>query len=391
MEGSHMTALAVTSASLRRMLRDRTALFFVVLLPVLVIAIIGTVVQNPGGFRFGVLAAQATGPALSASLVDELAAAGPVHQQADEQTARTALRRGELDAVVLIPPDLEAKLLRGDDVVIPVLAGGAESTQSAVRSAVSAAVARHAERVQAAAFAARQTSSTVAEQLPRATALQRVTARISVSTENVASGSDYLPLGFGYSAPTMLVLFVFINALAGGATVVQTRQLGIYGRALAAPVRARSLVLGETLSYLTFSLLQSALIIGTGSLLFGVSWGNLPAAVALVVTWALVGTGAGMLSGAVFKTADQASAIGPVVGIAFAMLGGCMWPLEIVPNAVRTLGHATPHAWAVDAWITLLSRAGGLADIGTNLAVLAGFAVGMLGLASVLLRRRLST
>jgi ABC-2 type transport system permease protein len=174
-----------------------------------------------------------------------------------------------------------------------------------------------------------------------------VTPRITVSTENVASGSDYLLLGFGYSAPTMLVLFVFINALACGATVVQTRQLGIYGRALAAPVRARDLVLGESSFYLMFSLLQSAPIIGTGSLLFGVSWGNLPAAIALVVTWALVGTGAGML-------------------------GGCMWPLEIVPDTVRTLGHVTPHAWAVDAWITLLSRAGGLADIATDLAVIAG-------------------
>ena len=33
-------------------------------------------------------------------------------------------------------------------------------------------------------------------------------------TETVAADSDYLPLGFGYSAPTMLVLFVFINAIA---------------------------------------------------------------------------------------------------------------------------------------------------------------------------------
>ncbi len=384
-----MTALSVAGASLRRMVRDRTALFFVVLLPVLVIAIIGTVVQNPGGFRIGVLTGQ--GSALATDLVDDLAAAGPIHTMADEQSARTALRRGEIDAVVLIPPDLDATLLRAGDLAIPVLAGGAESTQSAVRSAISAAVARHAERIQAAAFAARTTGSTVAEQLPRATALQRVTPRITVLTENVASGSDYLPLGFGYSAPTMLVLFVFINALAGGAAVVQTRQLGIYNRALAAPVRARDLVLGETLSYLMFSLLQSALIIGTGSLLFGVGWGNVPAAIALVVTWALVGTGAGMLSGAVFKSPDQAAAIGPVIGIAFAMLGGCMWPLEIVPDTVRTIGHATPHAWAVDAWITLLSRAGGIVDIATDLAVLAGFAVGMLGLASILLQRRLSS
>jgi ABC-2 type transport system permease protein len=384
-------ALAVAGVSLRRMLRDRTALFFIVVLPVVIITVIGTVVQNPGGFRIGVLDGQTSGSPLATSLVDDLKQVGPLHTMADEQTARTALRRGELDAVVLVPTGLDADLLSGKDVRIPVLAGGAESTQAAVRSAVAAAVAGHAERVQAAAFAARATGTTTAEQLPRATALQRVTPRIGISTENVATGSDYLPLGFSYSAPTMLVLFVFINALAGGASIIQTRQLGIYQRAQAAPVRVRSLVLGETLCYLAFALLQSVLIVAVGALLFGVSWGNPLAAVALIGTWALVGTGAGMLSGALFKTPDQASAIGPVIGIAFAMLGGCMWPLEIVPNAVRILGHVTPHAWAVDAWITILSRDGGLADIATNLAVLAAFATAMLGLASIIHQRRLTS
>ncbi|TCC16063.1 ABC transporter permease [Kribbella sindirgiensis] len=384
-------ALAVAGVSLRRILRDRTALFFIVVLPVVIITVIGTVVQNPGGFRIGVLASQISGPPLATSLVDELKSVGPLHTLADESTARTALRRGEIDAVVLVPAGLDADLLGGQDVRIPVLAGGAESTQSAVRSAVAAAVARHAERVQAAAFAARTTGTTTAEQLPRATAVQRVTPRIGISTENVATGSDYLPLGFSYSAPTMLVLFVFINALAGGASIIQTRQLGIYSRAQAAPIRVRSLVLGETLCYLTFAVLQSILIVGVGALLFGVSWGNSLAAVALIGTWALVGTGAGMLSGALFKTPDQASAIGPVIGIAFAMLGGCMWPLEIVPDAVQTLGHATPHAWAIDAWITVLSRDGGLADIATDLAVLAAFATAMLGLASIVHQRRLTS
>jgi ABC-2 type transport system permease protein len=383
-----MTALAVTGASLRRLVRDRTALFFMVLLPVLVIAIIGAVVRNPGGFRIGVV--DVPRGQLSRALVDELRDVGPVTELGSQTAARTAVRRGELSAVVLVPADLDIRLLRGEQVQLPVLAGGAASTQTAVRAAVAAAVVKHAERVQAAAFAARTTGTTITEQLPRVTALQRSTPRITVATRNVASDSNYLPLGFGYSAPTMLVLFVFINALAGGAAVVETRRLGIYSRALAAPVHARDLVLGEALAYLCVALLQSVLIIGVGALLFGVSWGNPLAAVALVLTWALVGTGAGMLSGSLFSTPEQASAIGPAIGIGFAMLGGCMWPLQIVPTAVRTLGHVTPHAWAVDGWITILSRSGGVADIALQLVVLAGFAVAMLAAASIRLRRRLS-
>ena len=97
------------------------------------------------------------------------------------------------------------------------------------------------------------------------------------------------------------------------------------------------------------------------------------------------------MSGTLFHTPEQASAIGPAVGIAFGMLDGCMWPLEIVPAGVRAAGHLTPHAWAVDAWVTLLSRGGGVGDILVELAVLAGFAVLLLGTATLRLRRSLVT
>jgi len=55
------------------------------------------------------------------------------------------------------------------------------------------------------------------------------------------------------------------------------------------------------------------------------------------------------------------------------------------------LGHSTPHALAVDAWVTVLSRGGGLADIAGYLAILAGYAVALLAFASLRLRRSLVT
>ena len=46
---------------------------------------------------------------------------------------------------------------------------------------------------------------------------------------------------------------------------------------------------------------------------------------------------------------------------------------------------------AVDAWVTLLSRGGGVADIAGYLAILAGYAVVLLSIASLRLRRSLVT
>jgi ABC-2 type transport system permease protein len=229
----------------------------------------------------------------------------------------------------------------------------------------------------------------VTDHLAQVDAAAAVTHPIAVRARDIDTVRRVLPEGFSYSAPTMLVLFVFINALAAGAGIIESRRLGMYERMSAAPIRGSSIVLGETLAYLSIALAQSLLIVVVGAVGFGVSWGDPLAAGVLIVGWALVGTGAGVLSGTLFRTPEQASSIGPALGIAFGMLGGCMWPLEIVAPLMRTLGHLAPHAWAVDAWTILLSRGGGLADIGRDLAVLAAFAAVLLASATFRLRRRL--
>ncbi|WP_406732556.1 hypothetical protein [Streptomyces sp. NBC_01794] len=78
------------------------------------------------------------------------------------------------------------------------------------------------------------------------------------------------------------------------------------------------------------------------------------------------------------------------VGAGVGMLGGCMWPLALVPGWLRTAGHAVPHAWAVDAWTVLLSQNGGVTDILRNLIILSAFAAALLTLASFGLRRQLT-
>jgi len=386
-----MTALALAAAELKRITRDRTFLFFIVLLPVLVILLVGLTTAGSESIRVGLVPGQSA--TLATQLVEDMEAdkALTTQRYATRAEGVDALRRGEVTAVVLVPPTLDADLRSGRTVQVPVLVSGSLETSQAAVTGVTSVVARHGAAVQAAVFATSHSNRGFDENMSSALSLRREAPVVPVRTEIVNSQSDFLPLGYGYSAPTMLVLFVFINAVAGGGAMIQTRRYGVFSRALAAPIRPRDLVLGEALCYLALTLGQALLIVGVGALMFGVSWGNPLAAAALIGMWALVGTGAGMASGTLFRTPEQASAIGPAVGIAFGMLGGCMWPLEIVPETVRLVGHATPHAWAVDAWVTVLSRGGGLTDIAGYLAILATYAAALLGIASLRLRRSLVT
>ncbi|HUO47982.1 MAG TPA: ABC transporter permease [Acidimicrobiales bacterium] len=382
--------LSIARASLTRIARDRMGLFFMVLLPVLVILIVGATVRGFTTFRVGVvdLGGGSAGSHLTTALAHDPSLV--VVHYPSASAADTAVARGEVNTAVIIPADLDIRVRAGQPTTVAVIAEQANNGQQAAASAVGAVVARQGGQLQAASFTVAQAGGDFDRALALAGSIAPHVSQVGVTATQADSSAAILPEGFSYSAPTMLVLFVFINALAGGGQIIENRRIGMYERMSSAPIRARTIIAGETLTYTSTALLQAVLIVVVGAALFGVSWGNPPAALCLIVLWALVGAGAGMLAGTLFRTPEQATSIGPAMGIALGMLGGCMWPLAIVNGTMRQIGHVAPQAWAVDAWTTLLARHGTLPAITRPLLILAAFAAAFLSLATLRLRRILS-
>jgi len=54
------------------------------------------------------------------------------------------------------------------------------------------------------------------------------------------------------------------------------------------------------------------------------------------------------------------------------MLGGCFWPVDIMPGPVKALADFMPQKWALDA-ISKIQYGGSLYDIRLNIAILFGF------------------
>lgn len=382
--------LTLALTSLRRIVRDRTAMFFVVALPVLIILVIGTVTRSFEGFRVAVVDQDQS--QLSARLVNALVRDDDLDVELvqDLDAVRTDLRRTEVHAVVVIPAGYEMRLAQEGAASVEVLGERTNESQRAARATVEPVVVAEGAKVQAAIFAGSALGANLDERLDAVDEIAEGVPSAAVDRVVVDAESESLPAGFSYSAPTMLVLFVFVNCLAAAGTIIQTRRLRLYERMTAAPVRAGAIVAGETLATFGLAMLQSALVVVVGAVFFGVDWGDPLGAMALVVTWGLVGTGAGVLAGTLFTTPEQAGSIGPAIGIAFGMLGGCMWPLEIVPPVMRTIGHVVPHGWAIDAWTQLIAEGAGISGIGGELLVLAAFAAVLLGAATLRLRAALA-
>jgi ABC-2 type transport system permease protein len=106
----------------------------------------------------------------------------------------------------------------------------------------------------------------------------------------------------------------------------------------------------------------------------------------ILVTFAAVGAGAGLLMGAVFENDQQAGGIGVVLSLGLAALGGAMFPADLFSDTMQKVAHITPHAWALDGFAELVRRDGTTLDILLELGVLAAYAAILLLLAAWRLR-----
>jgi len=377
---------AIAANQMQRTARDRTALFFSLVLPVVIIVVIGTTFGGASALDVGVV--DQDGSAASRALVAALdrRAGLDVTAYGSVGAMRPEVRLDTVAAGIVIPAGYGAALRGGDDATIDLIADPTSSSEAAVQASVRGAIGNQAVVIAAGRAAggdeaAARTAARLARDLP-----QPGVRSVSVS------GDESAGLGsFDYTAPSNLVLFTFINTLVVGALLAGERRQGITRRMLATPHGTGTILAGIGLAKFSFALCQSLLIVVVGAVVFGVDWGDPVGAALVIVLFAAVATAVGLLVGSTARDPDQATAVATPIAIGLAMLGGCMWPLEIVPPIMRTIGHLSPHAWAMDAWIELVFDGDGVGAIAGDLAVLAGFAAVLGLLASRRLRRALTT
>jgi linearmycin/streptolysin S transport system permease protein len=381
----------IARVNLLRVFRDRTNLFFVFLLPLVIIIALGAAFGGTGISRLGVVATGA-GP-LGDELVSIIEGGDigvDVRHRDTLDDLRAGVENGDLEFGLLIPPGYDADVRAGEPVDLTIVSKP-ESAFAALGRGIETAVAEQTARIRAATVAADYAGIDFDTALATATATQGTLEGIAV--EEVALGEPLFPsIGnpFILGAQSQTVLFMFLTSMTAATQLVLTRQLGVSRRMLATPTSVGSILLGELLGRFSVAMMQGLFIVVVSSLLFDVGWGDLAGASAVIVAFALVGTGAALLVGGFVRNPDQAGSIGIVLGLLLGALGGAMVPGELFQEPMSTLSQLTPQYWAIDAFRELVFFDATLLDILTQLTVLLLFAVVMVGLGTLALRRSLT-
>ncbi|MFI6905908.1 ABC transporter permease [Nonomuraea sp. NPDC050394] len=353
-----MKVALMAGLNLRRMFKDRTNIFFVLIAPFLLILVLGQLYGGGQQLRLGVVA----GPGAPSERLAGALASGSrvtVERLGDEGTLREAVERGRLHAGLVIPASYDSgggtvhHLVRASDIK-------SHDTGTWIRSIV------------------RQESARGQPSLP-----------VRVTT----AGTTPFPEGlnaYAIAAPGLLLMFTFLTSLTAALGLVESRAIGVTARLSAGPTRLRTIIAGEAAGRIAIALFQAVLIMLGSMALFGVSWGDPVGALAVLLVFSLVGGGAGMLLGAAFRTPGPPISLAMVFGLGLPTLGGATIPLESFSEPMRTLAYLTPHAWGYDAFARLVRHGDGLTGVLPQLAVLGTLAVVLFALGTWRLRRALS-
>jgi ABC-2 type transport system permease protein len=215
-------------------------------------------------------------------------------------------------------------------------------------------------------------------------AVQKMQAEPWIKVEaKTSEGEDLIILPtnwFAMVVPMFTVMFAYFIVGALGGDILKERQEGTLRRLIAAPIQRWTIIIGKMLAYIGIVILQVTLIFGGAAVIFDMPLGeSLLGLIVVTIAMGLSATGLGMMIASLAKTDRQADTIGTLLGFIMAAVGGCISfsaiPIYKGGGTLETISKLTPQAHALNAYDMLLVGGKGLVDVLPEVAVLLGFTI----------------
>lgn len=209
------------------------------------------------------------------------------------------------------------------------------------------------------------------------------------------AGSGPRPSSVQHNVPAWLVFGMFFVVASLSSLLVAERSSGALARLQSLGVPHPVMLMSKALPYLAVNGLQAALMLAVGVWaipllggqplsLAGIHW---PALVVALGAISLAAVGMALALACAVRTHAQATAIGPIVNVLMAAVGGVMVPQSVMPASMQRLAGWSPMNWGLQALLDVLLRGGDVASTLPEVGRLLAFAALMAAVALLAFRR----
>jgi ABC-type multidrug transport system permease subunit len=161
-----------------------------------------------------------------------------------------------------------------------------------------------------------------------------------------------------------------------GFTIANARMRKLLKRMVATPMRKTDYLLAQFLSRLVFLVVEVAVLVAFGWLVFGV---RVSGSILLLMLTCIVGgyafSGIGLLTVSRAKTIEAVSGMMNLIMVPMWICSGIFFSYERFPDAIKPFIRALPLTLLNDALRAVINDAAGLAQVGPYLLGLAAWGV----------------
>jgi ABC-2 type transport system permease protein len=349
------TLVTLSFANFKSFIRDRAALFWTLAFPIVFVVLFGTIFSGGGSASYRVGWVDQDGSPVSTGL--RAAIAGREFIELDDHdlaSAREAMRRGDLDGIIVIPDGLQKAVMAraaGQDVAPVDVTVITDPTRTSTGQAIQQIAAGLIMGANIELSGAKPVMSLSPE---------------SLDTEVLNSVS--------YFVPSILAMALMQLGVFAAIPLVQQREKLILKRLNATPLPRWTLVGSNVVVRLVIAAAQTVLILGIGFVLLDVEIiGNWLAIAAFVALGALTFVSIGYVIASFARTEEAANGITSVVQFPLMFLSGIFFPLEIMPDWLRGVATFMPLTYLGDALRQTMVGGSAFAPLGVDGLVLAGW------------------
>lgn len=378
-------AFYIMLKEIRDFLQDKGDLSFSLLLPVITFALIygafggstqfnGTayIVNEDGGGKYSMM------------LIDRLDDyRGLQVKMLSSDEADAKLARSAIYLAVIIPPDFSADLSAGQPVQITFKQRGNGGTEGQIVTSLVQGAAEGISndlqvlnnvRSDLALLGKDNTSPMIDATVQQILSQEQTSPSVMIADTTVGSSPDPI----NQFLPGILTMYVLFAVNLTAEALVNERKKGTLDRLLATRLKMRELFLGKFLAYTARGFVQTTVLLLLAYAVFRfftpVSFLE---AMLLALIFAAACSAIGLIIGSLSRTTNQAVWISVFFTMLMVMLSGTF--IQVTEGTVLgTLSHFSINTYANDAFRSIISQGGTLADVRFEILVMiAVAAVGM--------------
>ncbi len=162
-----------------------------------------------------------------------------------------------------------------------------------------------------------------------------------------------------------LLFFSLFTIMFGIGSIVEEKELRVWNRQLVSPISKSTIIIGNLISNFIVGIAQLLIIVLASKYILGIDWGgSIIALLSVLAAYTLAGTAIGLFVLGFVKTQQQLAAILPTIIVSTSMIGGCMWPVEVMQSKLlRGLAELTPQKWGMSGLREIIIYNGTMQDV----------------------------